>query len=94
MTPNELLQDAEQVIASILEAAVERKLNAAEATADAAAAVETIVKDAKAAIEAIPQIPAYAKLLLENDAMLHGVAANIEALAEKLITTVLDKARA
>lgn len=87
----ELLKDATVTIEAVLASVIEQRSNAANAAADAATAVANGVAAAKAAIESIPNIPAFAKGLLESDALLQPLVTDVMAMVEKTLGQALDK---
>lgn len=87
----ELLRDATITVEAIMAAVIEQRQNATGAAADAAAAVADGVVAAKAAIAAIPNIPDFAKGLLESDALLVPLVTNVMAMVEKTLGAAMDK---
>ena len=87
----ELMQDAATTFEAVFAAVLAQHANANAAAADASLAVTAIEKTVKDAVNAIPNIPDFAKSFLESDMVLVPCITNLAALLQTALVNGLVK---
>lgn len=87
----ELMQDVAKTAEAVFAAVLAQRTNANTAASDAASAVADAVKAAKDGIGAIPNLPAFAAMFLENDSVLTPLVTNLISMLESTASAALNK---